>query len=72
MFNGFADHLERFRQPGALVGKHVAEVVEDQWRCWIKFKRLVEVLLGLLEVLLALGQAALQEEQVNVVFLFGG
>ena len=72
MLDGLANHLERFRQPDALVGQHVAEVVEGHGVGGVEVEDLAEELLGGLEVLLPLGQLAAQEEQVDAVFLFGG
>ena len=56
----------------ALVGQHVAEVVEGHGVGGVKIEGLPEQLLGGLEVLLPLGQFAAQEEQVDAVFFFGG
>ena len=33
-FDGFANHLQRFRQLGAFVGEHVAEIVQDHGVGW--------------------------------------
>ena len=72
MIDGLANHLERLGQPGALVGQHVAEVIEGHGVGGVQIEHLAEELLGGLVVLLPLGQLAAQEEQVDAVFLLGG
>ena len=56
----------------ALVGQHVAEVVEGHGVGGVQIEDLAEELLGRLVVLLPLGQLAAEEEQVDAVFLLGG
>ena len=72
MLDGLADHLERLGQADALVGQHVAEIVQGHGVGGVEIQRLAEELLGRLKVLLPLGQLAPQEEQVGAVFLLGG
>ena len=71
-FDGLADQLERLGQAQALVGQHVAQVVQGHGVGRVKIQGLAEELFGRLEVLLPLGQFALEEQKVDAVFLLGG
>ena len=70
--HGLANQLERLRQANPLVGQHVSQIIERCGTVRFQVQRLAEELLGGVQMLLPLGQRALQEQQVGAVFRFVG